>query len=142
MAYKTEEIQINQRTPGVTLADGVANVDSEIMTYTAPPKSAIKFRPTDFVAMYLATSVPAELAVDSLITILITDPMNRESEVVAWCEYQQLKEFTNAMSKYFIKTTKILPAYCRLVFRVLSTAAADDAQTRFTISGLLGRTTL
>ena len=142
MGYKSEEIQINQKTPGVTLADGVANIDSEIAVYVVPAKAAIKLRPIDFVGMYLADVTPTELAATSIVTILITDPMNRETEVVAQGEYAQFKPMVNALEKYFIKTTKVIPAYWRLVIKVLATAATDDAQTRFTISALLGRETL
>jgi len=132
-----EEVQINQRTPGVTLADGVANVDSEIAVYKVPAKSQIEVRATDFAGMYLATAVPAELAASSLVTIVTTDPQNRRTKILAQGEYQQFKELQDALRKYYFKgETVIVPADFRLVIKVLATAAADDAQTRFTISAL------
>ena len=142
MGYKKEEIQINQRTPGVTLADGVANVDSEIAVYIVPAKSAIKLRPTDFIGIHLADSAGTELVNTSLVTILATDPNNRETEVIAQGEYAQFKAMVNALEKYYLKTTKVISAYYRLVIKVLASTAADDAQTRFTVTTLLGRETL
>ena len=137
MRVVREEVQINQRTPGVSLADGVANVDSEIAIYTVPDKSQLEVRPTDFLGMYLATAVPAELAADSLITFAATDPQNRRTQVIAQGEYQQFKELQDVNLKYFFKgTIRVIPSNFRLVIKVLATAAADDAQTRFTFSTL------
>ena len=131
-----EEIQINQRTPGVSLADGVPNVDSEIIAYSVPDKSQLEIRAADFIGMYLASSTPTELADDSLVTIMTTDPNNRRTEVLAQGEYAQFKELTDVQKKYFFKNAKVkvIPANFRLVIKVLAALAADDAQTRFTLS--------
>ena len=142
MKVVTEEIQINQRTPNVTLSDGVANVDSEIVSYPIPDKSQLEIRPTDFIGMYLATAVPAELAADSLITVLYTDAQNRRTRVIAQGEYQQFKALQDVQLKYFIKASYIIPANFYLKIKVLAAAAADDAQTRFTASAKLVYETL
>lgn len=130
-----EEIQLNQRTPGVSLTDGTANVDSEIVAYAVPQKSQLEIRPTDFLGLYLADSTPTELPATSLVTIIRTDPQGRRTKVLAQGEYAQFKEFTDALKKYFFKgKTEIIEGNFRLLIKVLATAAADDAQTRFTLS--------
>ncbi len=129
-----EEIQLNQRTPGVTLADSVANVDSEIVVYRVPEKSQIELRPNDFIGMYLADATPTELGTTTLVTLLKTDPQGRRTKVLAQGEYNQFKEFTDLFKKWTFKAETIIEAGFRLVIKVLATTAADDVQTRFTIS--------
>ena len=130
-----EEIQLNQKTPGVALTDGVADVDSEIITYAVPQKSQLEIRPTDFIGLYLATAVPAEIEATAMVTIIRTDPQNRRTKVLAQGEYNQFKEFTDALKKYFFKgKTEVIEGNFRLLIKVLAVAAAAAAQTRFTLS--------
>lgn len=129
-----EEIQLNQKTPGVVLADGVANVDSEIMVYRVPEKSQLELRPNDFIGLYLADATPTELPATSLVTVLKTDPQGRRTKVLAQGEYAQFKELVDLFKKWTFKAETITEAGFRLVIKVLATVAADDVQTRFTIS--------
>lgn len=142
MAIKEEEITINQKTSGVVLSDAVANVDSEVISYSIPDKSAIKIRPIDTFDIYLATSAPAELAADSLVTLIATDPMGRRTEVIYQGQYRYMKETRNAMEKLFLKKTTKLTADFIFKVKVLAAAAADDAQTRFNLTCLLAYETL
>lgn len=130
-----EEIQLNQKTPGVTLSAGTANVDSQIAAYAVPQKSQLEIRASDFIAMYLAAAGPAEIAADSVVTIIRTDPQGRRTKVLAQGEYAQFKEFTDAMKKYFFKgKTEVIEGNFRLLMKVLSATAVDDTLTRFTLS--------
>ena len=130
-----EEIQINQTTPGVTLADGVADVDSEIVRFSVPDKSQVEIRPSDFLGLYLATAVPAELEDTAVVTVLRMDAVGRRTKILAQGEYAQFKAMTNALEKYFFKgKIEVVPAKFLLIIKVLSVAAAAAAQTRFTLS--------
>lgn len=130
-----EEIQLNQKTPGVTLSDGTANVDSEVIRFSVPDSSQVEIRPSDFLGLYLATSVPAEIEATAQITILRVDAVNRRTKVLAQGEYAQFKEMTDALKKYFFKgKIEVVPAKFLLIIKALSESAIASAQTRFTQS--------
>jgi len=136
---REEEIQLNQRTPGMVLSAGVADVDSDVIVYQVPDKSQIEIRPTDFLGLYLSAdgTTPVEITATSLITVLWTDAFARRTEILAQGEYTQFKAMTAALEKYFFKgKTRVIPANYRLIIRVLSDVVVYEALTRFTLSVL------
>ncbi|MBA7574461.1 hypothetical protein ES708_16267 [subsurface metagenome] len=134
---REEEIQLNQLTPGMVLTDGVADVDTDVIVYQVPAKSQLEIRPTDFLGLYFATVVPAEIVATSLITVLWTDAFARRTEILAQGEYTQFKAMTDAMEKYFFRgKTRVIPANYRLIIRVNSAEVLVAAGTRFTLSVL------
>jgi hypothetical protein len=137
-----EEITLNQSTSGVVLADGVANIDSEIISYTVPDKSAIRLRPTDTLDMYLADSTPTELAGTSQVTLYVTDALGRRREVILQAPYEKLKETRDKMLIQYLRKDYVAEADQIIKISVVGNLAVDDAQTRFNLTCLLGYETL
>ncbi|MBA7523091.1 hypothetical protein ES705_15214 [subsurface metagenome] len=136
---REEEIQLNQRTPGMVVTDGVADVDSDIIVYQVPAKSQLEIRATDFLGLFLSAdgATPVEITATSLITVLWTDAFARRTEILAQGEYTQFKAMTAALEKYFFKgKTKVIPANYRLIIRCLSDVVVYEGLTRFTLSVL------
>jgi len=59
-------LMLNEKSSGITLIDSVANVESEIVRYQVPKKVAIAVRAGDRFALYLRTSVPADITVGTV----------------------------------------------------------------------------
>ena len=132
-----EKIQINQATTGVTQTAGVANTDTEIASYTVPDNSQLVIQPTDFISMYLHSATgPAELAADTPVTVLLTDPLNRRTKVIASGEYVQFKEFQDSLKKYYVGSRIVIPANFMWKLKVKGVLAAATATTRFTFTTL------
>lgn len=138
-----EEITLNQATPEMVLSDGVANIDSEIIAYKVPDKSAIRLRPNDTLDMTLKdASGPTELAGTCLVTLYVTDAMGRRREVIAQAPYEKLKATRNKLEIFFLRKDYIASADQIIKVSVVGDIAADDAQTLFNLTCLLGYETI
>ena len=130
-----ERVQINQNTSGVVQTVGVANVATEIASYTVPDNSQLILNPTDFIAMYLHSATgPAELAANTPVQVLVKDPLSRRTRVIAEGEYVQFKEFQSSLLKYYVGTRVVIPANFIWALKVNGVLAAATATTRFTFS--------
>jgi len=73
---------LTEKTPGITLKDSVANVETEIIAYQIPRNMSIAVKAGDRVALYLRTSVPADITVGT-VRIYVADA-NKATKFKVW----------------------------------------------------------
>jgi len=128
------EYNITQVDPNITLYDGVANIETVIARFVAPDMTWFVFRPDDVFGLFLADATGTELPLGSVVRLIRTDPneVQRILEVIA--TYEQVKEMIDRLKVYKLGRTFKLEPKQMLLVTVLSSVAADDAQTRLRIS--------
>lgn len=133
-----EFISIDQNTPNVVVTLGVANIDSEIITYPLPTGAEFIIMPNDFFAIDLTAGV-----LDSdMVTLLVSDAWNRRSRILASGQFIQFQEFQSSLLKYYMRgTIKVDPNFYLRV-RVLSATPCAIVDTLFCLTGKLVYETL
>jgi hypothetical protein len=133
-----DEFRITQNASGVTQAAGTADISSDIVTFVIPDSTGFIIRPGDIFSLYLASSVPTEIASTSVIKLIHTDSNSVIERELTNVAYTVLVEWSNRNILYTFGQRVALSPDERLVIRTTSNLAVATAQTQFQISCLRG----
>jgi hypothetical protein len=136
MALVKSEIRINQFDPNVTLAAGVADQESEIMTFTCPDRTALHIRPSDIFSLYLADTTPIQLASTCRVKLIHADPNDQVQIAIVDVAYTVLTEWQDKDKMYTFGVSRVIKPKDRLRLKVTGNLAVDSAQTKFQFSAL------
>lgn len=122
---------LTEKTPNISLSDGVANVESEVVAYQVPRNMSIAVKKGDKLYTYFASSVPTEIAEDSIIRVYLADANKTTKFKVLEARYGELKNLTGYEEQIY----RFLQGFARGMDEfILITADADlaiaSAQTK------------
>ncbi len=136
MALVKSEIRINQFDPNVTLADGTADQESEVMTFTCPDRTVLEIRPSDLFTLYLADTTPTEIAGTSRVKLIHADPNDQVQIAIVDVAYTTLREWVDREKIYTFGWSRTIKPKDRLRLKVTANLAVDSAQTKFQFTAL------
>ena len=136
-----ERIQIDQNTSGITSSNGTAAILSDIYSYTVPDGSQIVFNPSDAIAAYLKDATAEAVGTDR-VQLVVTDPMDRRTQVIAEGQYTTFKEFQDVTKKKFLGRRVVVPANFIIKLKVNATTVLVVASCYFALDCTLVYETL
>jgi len=134
---------LNEKTSGVTLIDSVANVESEIVRFQVPKKVGIAVRAGDRFAIYLRTSVPADITAGTLrMYVMDANKATRfkvlEGPLKAFMGGSSAGSFTvdDRTKQFYMPAGFSRETDEWLIITFEGADVADDAQTRLILEGV------
>jgi len=137
-----DEFRIDQNASGITATDGTANALSNIWSFKVPDATGFLVRPGDIFSTYLASSTPTEIAVTSLVELVVTDANSVVTRKVVSVAYTATTEFSNRNSLYTIGETIALSPDQLLILRSTANLAISTADSYFQVSTVRGTRTI
>jgi len=138
-----DEFRIDQNASGITATDGTANALSNIWSFKVPDATGFLIRPGDIFSAYLSDSAgPTEIAVTSLVELIVTDANSVVTRKVVSVAYTALTEFSNRNSLYTLGETIALSPDQLLILRGTANLAISTADSYFQVSTVRGTRTI
>jgi len=120
MPVKPMEHTVTQSDANVTSATGTAAVMSDIHDYLVPRHTAVLVRPEDILSAYMADAGAEAVATDSF-EMVIRDPNELSTELLAQGNYLRMKEFTDKNKTLKMGMSKLIKSDYHLVLRFKAT---------------------
>ena len=133
MPVKPMEHTITQNDGNVTSANGTAAVMSDIYDYLVPRHTAILIRPEDILSAYFKDAAAGALATDAF-EMVIRDPNELSSELLAQGNYLRIKEFTDKNKTLKMGMSKLIKSDYHLVLRFNATTVLVVASCYFQLT--------
>jgi len=137
-----DEFRITQNVSGITATNGTADTLSDIWSFRVPDATGFLIRPGDIFSLYAASSTPTEVAVTSLVELVVTDANSVVTRKIVSVAYTALTEFSNRNSLYTLGETIALSPDQLLILRATANLAISTADSYFQVSTVRGTRTI
>lgn len=127
------EYTITQADANVTKYNGTAGIMSDIYVYKVPRHTVVQLRPEDILSAYLKDASAEAVATDAF-ELVVRDPNNIKSEIIASGIYALIKEFQDQNKTKKLGQARRIKSDFEIVLRVKATTVLVNTSCYFQLT--------
>ncbi|MEM5828549.1 MAG: hypothetical protein QW197_03570 [Candidatus Aenigmatarchaeota archaeon] len=122
-------LEITERTPGVTVKQNTANIETPIIEFEVPALSTVYISAGSPVYLVAKDSTGAVIT-DGIVTFYAVDPFGIKEIKIAEARIDQLGELVDINKQYRLRASIILREKRKLVIKLISSKVAASVTFR------------